>query len=469
MGAVPGLAISVADREGVLVEAGWGMRDVESRLPVTPETGFYIASSTKSFVGLLTALLDREGALELDAPLTRCIPGLSLNEAADPDALTLRDMLRHTGGWDDDPVETRTAYTDFMGPEELLEHLATRAVVDGDGSFDYGNIGYIVTDLCYRVSLGRSWKELLEARVLTPAGLEATTPYLSEAAATGNLALPHLWDGERFRSVPHKTDDIMHAAGGLITTARDAARWIRLHLGEGVVDGVRLLPAEPVREVLTRQAAADLSFWQFTRDGYGLGWFEGTYRGERQPHHFGGYTGAQAHISLMPERGVGVAAFVNGSGPGAYVLPHIVAGFVYDALAGRPDAEERAFAAIEEAAVEARAAAGERRELWDRLDRLRAHPPASAHAPERYAGTYRHPGAGVLDVSVTPGGGLRVNWGAREGDLLPQGGNEFLADWEPGTTPDAVRFSVPSNGPAHAFLWGDVVFARAEGRSARSP
>ncbi len=468
LGAVPGLALTVARRDGLLLEGAWGLRDVEHELPVTPETGFYIASSTKSFVGLLTTLLDHEGVLDLDAPLTECVPGLELNDAVDPGEQTLRDQLRHTRGWDDDAVETRTAYTDFMAPAELREHLATRAIVDGDGSFDYGNIGYIVVDLCFRVALERSWKELLEARVLAPAGMRSTTPYMSEAWASGDVALPHRWDGHRFRAIPPKTDAIMHAAGGLVTTVRDAARWIRLHLGEGEVDGVRVFPASVVREVLTRQAEADASFWEFSRDGYGLGWFDGLYRGDRLVHHFGGYPGAQAHVSLMPERDVGVAAFVNGSGAGGYLLPHVVAGLVYDLLAGDPAAEDRARAAIEAAAVDAREAAAERRELWARLDRLRADPPSTAHPVARYAGTYRHPGAGVVDVSTTPEGGLWVNWGAREGDLLPTGGDAFLADWEPGDAPDDVRFAFPDTGAdarAEALVWEeDVTFRRREPR-----
>lgn len=459
--AVPGLAVSVVDRDDVLVERGWGLRDVENRLPVDPETGFYIASATKSYVGLLTALLDDDGVLDLDAPLTACIPDLHLNDTVDPAALTLRDLLRHTRGWENDPVATRTAYTDFMEPGELMEHLATRSTVEDDGHFAYDNIGYIVTDLCYRTALGRSWKELLEARVLTPAGMPATTPYMSEAAGTGNLARPHVWDGTRFRPIPPKTDGIMHAAGGMVTTVRDAARWIRLHLGEGEVDGTRVFPTRVVRETLTRQVDADLSFWRFSRDGYGLGWFDGGYRGDRLVHHFGGYPGAQAHISFIPDRGVGVAAFVNGGGAGGYLLPHIVAAYVYDLLAGRPDAEERARLAITEAAAEAAETAEARRREWARLDRLRADPPAPAHAPGRYVGTYSHPGAGVLDISPTPGGGLRVNWGAREGDLLPRGGDGFLADWEPGEPPDPVHFTVPEDGPAEAFVWGDVVFRRA--------
>lgn len=462
IGAVPGLAVSVVRADTVLYEDGWGLRDVAGGLPVDGDTGFYIASSTKSFVALLTLLLDADGLLDVDAPLTECLPGLDLNGAADPDRITLRDHLRHTQGWEEDAVNVRTAYTDFMPPEELRRHLAEHAVEEDGPDFSYDNIGYITADLCFRERLGETWKELLDTRVLAPAGLRRTTAYMSEAAGTGNLALPYLWDGQAHRAIPPKIDDVMHAAGGLVTSSRDAARWVRLFLGQGSIDGERVFPEALIEEALTRQVDADLEFWEFDRVGYGLGWFDGLYRGDRLVHHFGGYPGAQAHISLMPERGVGIVAFVNGGGAGAYALPHIVAGYAYDLVAGRADALEHARAAVEEAAAEARSAAAGRAAAWGRLDRLRASPPTPAHPRERYLGRYVHPRYGAVTVSPAPGGRLWIDFGAREGDLVPTGGNAFLADWEPGLAPDRLVFDVPDDGAAASFTWRDVlVFDRS--------
>lgn len=461
IGAVPGLAVSVVRADTVLYEGAWGVRQVAGSLPVDGNTGFYIASATKSFVALLTLLLDADGLVDIDAPLAACLPGLDLNGAADPGEITLRDHLRHTHGWEEDAVNVRTAYTDFMPPEELRRHLAEHAVEENGPYFSYDNIGYITADLCFRESLGESWKELLDTRVLAPAGMRWTTAYMSEAAGAGNLALPYLWDGQTLRAIPPKIDDVMHAAGGLVTTSRDAGRWVRLFLGRGRIDGERVFPTALIDEAITRQVDTDREFWEFDRTGYGLGWYDGLYRGDRMVHHFGGYPGAQAHISLMPERGVGVVALVNGGGAGAYKLPHIVAGYAYDLLAGRADALEHARAAVEEAAAEAQAAAESRAGAWERLDRLRADPPAPAHALERYVGRYVHPRYGAVTVSPAPGGRLWIDFGAREGDLVPTGGNEFLADWEPGLAPDPLTFEVPDDGPAGSFTWQDVlVFKR---------
>lgn len=446
---VPGLALSLVTTDGVVVERGWGVRDVARGGPVDARTGFYVASSTKSFVGLLAALLDHRGWLDLDAPLTDCLPGLDLGDTVDPSTLTLRDHLRHTRGWENDLVETRAAYTDALDPGELRALLALTSRVEDERGFAYDNIGFVVADLCFRERLGIDWKELLETQVLAPLGMTRTTPFVSEAAATGNLALPHVWDGIRHRRIPTKIDDLMHAAGGVVTTAADAGRWIRAHLGAGSLDGKRVFPTGPVREVLTRQVDADLSFWEFTRDGYGLGWFDGRYGGERTVHHFGGYPGAQAHVSLMPERGVGVAAFVNGGGGNAYLLPHLVAGLAYDLMLGRPGAERHARKALRDAEDEAERRLASLRAGFERRE-TQAATPARISEADRYVGIYRSPARGSLIVAPTPIGGLWIEWGALEGPLVGDGEGGFLALWET-REPDRITFDLATGRAARSL------------------
>lgn len=457
---VPGLAFSGVTADGTVVERGWGVRDVREGGAVDPWTGFYIASSTKSFVALVTTLLDRRGWLDLDAPLTGCLPGLDLEGTVDPSTITLRDLLRHTRGWENDLLSTRTAYTDFLDPAEVRAQLAVTTTVEDDGYFAYGNDGYIVVDQCFRERLGIDWKELVETQVLVPAGMMRTTPFASEAAATGNRALPHVWDGVRLRRIPTKIDDIMHAAGGLVTTAADAGQWVRIFLGEGALNGSRIFPEEVVREVLTRQVDADASFWEFSRDGYGLGWYDGAYRGEGLVHHFGGYPGAQAHISLMPERDLGAAAFVNGGGGNAYLLPHLTAALWYDLMLGRPDAVARAMDALSEAERDAVERLEAQRESFRERARLTAGRGAVPDS-ERYVGIYRSPARGNVVVAPTPEGALWIEWGAQEGPLVPVGDGVFLSLWET-RAPYEITFDLPAEGPARSVIWQGFPTPRLE-------
>ncbi|HEU5186539.1 MAG TPA: serine hydrolase domain-containing protein, partial [Gemmatimonadaceae bacterium] len=108
----PGMSIAVVRDTQVIYAKGFGWADVEARTPVTPQTIFYIASTTKSFTGLAAALLAEQGRLDLDAPLSRYLPTARLQTPLNPDSITLRSLLSHTHGiHGDGPIIFRTAYS----------------------------------------------------------------------------------------------------------------------------------------------------------------------------------------------------------------------------------------------------------------------------------------------------------------------------------------------------------------------
>ena len=111
----PGMSIAVVRDTQVIYAKGFGWADVEARRPVTPQTIFYIASTTKSFTGLAAAMLAEQGRLDLDAPLTRYLPTAKLQAPLNPDSITLRALLSHTHGIDND------------GPDRLSHRLQRRA------------------------------------------------------------------------------------------------------------------------------------------------------------------------------------------------------------------------------------------------------------------------------------------------------------------------------------------------------
>src|SRR5688500_14021276 len=78
-GVTPAIAVAVVRRAAPAFVRGFGVRAVRTREPVLPGTGFYTASSTKSFTGTLAALLHQRGVIDLDAPLGRYLPELRMN------------------------------------------------------------------------------------------------------------------------------------------------------------------------------------------------------------------------------------------------------------------------------------------------------------------------------------------------------------------------------------------------------
>src|SRR5688500_7092969 len=121
----PGMSVAVVRDTQLIYAKGFGWADVEARRAVTPETIFYIASTTKSFTGLAAVLLDEQGRLDLDAPLSRYLPAARLQAPLSTDSMTLRSLLSHIHGIDNNgPIIFRTAYTGEHTNDQLLALLS---------------------------------------------------------------------------------------------------------------------------------------------------------------------------------------------------------------------------------------------------------------------------------------------------------------------------------------------------------
>lgn len=396
---VPGLSIAVVQGDAVVMTAGYGVADVVTRRPVDADTRFYIASATKSFTALAFAARATRGELDLDAPLSCTYPdsGLSLDIAG---STSLTDLLVHRSGLSNNALTFRYAYSGDAGPE-TMRRLAAETRRDEEappGVFRYSNLGYnLATTLA-----GGDWRALVQDEVLTPAGLSRTTASIAEARRTGFLALGHFGDrpdGPRVSPL-QKTDATMHSAGGLVSTAHDMARWLELQLNDGVIDGERVFPAGLVASTHQMRVGQERRFGDYHRDGYGLGWNLGSYRGERLVHHFGNFSGSRAHVSFMPDHRIGVAVMVN-EDLAAGELADVVANHVYDRLLDRPDLVE----ASDDAIAGLRARRDQRRSALAAARAERATRPwRLSRSASSYAGAYDSARMGTLRLEATPDG-----------------------------------------------------------------
>ncbi len=390
----PGMAVVVVRDTATIYMKGFGYADLEARRPVTPQTVFYVASTTKSFTGLAAAILDRQRKISLDAPLGRYLPGLRLQSPLSADSITIRSLLTHTHGIGDGPVAYRLAYTgEHGGNADLARLLAEHAPARRGRGFEYGNIGYNVAALAIDSALGESWKQWLDRLLFTPLGMRSTTAYVSRAPRE-RLAMPYRVEPSSFARIPYaKTDANMQSAGGLVTTAEDMARWLEVHINGGRLDGRQVLLADAVAESHRVLAVNQGRRRGLTVAGYGLGWNVSLMEGDTLLEHGGGFPGFTTHMSLMPRQRVGVVVMINDNAP----LADMVAMEIYRTLLGRrglvPDSLDWARGQI----VQMREQIGADRAR--RAARSQALPlPLTA-----YAGVYEHPAWGRLALSVVSG------------------------------------------------------------------
>jgi CubicO group peptidase (beta-lactamase class C family) len=388
----PGMSVAVVRNGSVIYARGFGYADLENKRPVSPNTQFYIASTTKSLTAFALALLAENGQLDLNAPVARYLPQLKLHEGLDPAQITIEQLLTHTHGIDGDgPVTFRTAYSGDFTREELPSLLVYHAPSASGTNFDYSNIGYNVAGFVIEAVAGKSWKDVVNERILSRMGMKHTSAYASHLDVS-NLALPYESTPDGFKlSSTLKADATMHAAGGHYSSI-DMAAWIGVQMGEGEWNGRQVFPAKVIRNVQEKHAEQDRKFGEIQRHGWGLGWDLGTYKGDALVHRFGTYTGFRSHVSFMPGRETGVVVLVNDSMIGSF-LADAAAFLIYDELSQKGGAEEIRKQTMDKLTQRVPAL---RQRLATELKKRAVKPQTLPHSLASYSGTYTSKAYGTI-------------------------------------------------------------------------
>lgn len=405
-----GTAVAVVKDGRVVYEGYFGFADIGARVPADRDTAFYIASTTKPFLALRTLLAEDAGTLDSGLSLQAMFPDMRFG--IDANAVTMRDLLVHRSGIDNTPLVWATA---FSGLHDAASRRALVAQSSPNekaphGTFEYTNVGYNVLSVWLDQRYGLPWQDQLQASVFAPLGMTHTTGYVSRAEAAGwTLAKPYSFVAAR-RDTPlylRKTDATMQAAGGLLSTAPDLARFLVAQLGAGRVDGQQRLPASVIRKSHGVQATTDGRYLDFARDGYAWGWYAGPYKGRRMLHHFGSFAGFNAHLSFVPEARVGLVVLNNEDVVSAR-LTSLIADFAYGLVLGEDGIEAKATARFDELIASVnqleQAAARHRETIDGRAWRLSL--PRAA-----YVGTYSNALLGDIAVGLGEDSRLTFRWG----------------------------------------------------------
>lgn len=207
-----------------------------------------------------------------------------------------------------------------------------------------------------------------------------------------------------------KDDDTMYSIG-LVSTATDMVRFVTAQINDGVVDGHRVFPAEVVRKARTRQVDVDSYY-----DGYAWGWQLADFGNTEEVFHTGGFTGASALISFLPERDIGIVMLQNESGLKANYLASIVKNAAYRILAGE-DRRDVAAWMDDQAAVLARRVDEAEAGLAATEAEKASMPWGLTANMDAYVGTYSHELAGTIEISRSGADRLSVSWGNLRGPV----------------------------------------------------
>src|SRR5271156_4558291 len=311
---VPGVGIALVTKDAVVWTGGVGKADLAANRDVTGDTMFRVGSITKGFVALSALQLAERGKLSLGekvADVAPEIPVVNPWEATNP--VTLAQLLEHTAGFDDfslaefydfdaspddpHPRPLLWTLTHFTGPQHVRWRPGSRTSYSNPG---YGLAGYIVEK-----TAGVPLENYIAGNILRPLMMAHSdmrlTPTVKDALAQG-------YDSEK--PVPY-FPIFLRPAGEMKSSANEMARFVRMMLNRGTLDGVKIVSPESITRMETPETS--LAARAGLKDGYGLGKYENEKEPLTQHGHDGGIDGFLSRYAYVPEAGVGYFFSINDS------------------------------------------------------------------------------------------------------------------------------------------------------------
>ena len=302
-GKLPGAVILIQQHGRPVYLKCFGVRDVATKVPMTPDTIFALHSMTKPITSLAAMMLTDAGKLSLEDPVSKYIPSFAdvkvgvdtpapdgshvLTRIAPLRQITIMDLLRHTSGITYDYIGgelIEQAYVDahlldgHFNNREFAERIAKLPLARQPGTlWRYGYSTDIIGRVIEIVS-GEPLSSFLKQRILDPLGMTSTKFVLQSDAERARMAepLPNdkiLKDGEAERREHPEWES---GGGGLVSTITDYARFAQMMLNGGELDGRRYLSRAAFNAMTSDHigpnSGVGRDYFYFPGDGFGYGY-----------------------------------------------------------------------------------------------------------------------------------------------------------------------------------------------------
>lgn len=234
-----GIAWSLLDGFGAVLDGAVGYRDAPNQLPFTIDTRFHVGSVTKALLATGVLRMASQGLIDLDAPVKSYLPDLPLDNQWDTN-VTVKHLLDHTSGLNDAhlwqmfsqrPRPDTPLGEAFPNPRALLEIRSQPGA-----RFSYSNMGYGLLGMIIEAVAGERYEAYLDQTLLQPLGMDDSTFEFTTqegADADSSLAWGHVDDGSRIAASPI----FLRPAGQFTATIADMSTFARFLMSDGAIDG----------------------------------------------------------------------------------------------------------------------------------------------------------------------------------------------------------------------------------------
>lgn len=423
---VPGIAVGVVHGDSVVLLEGFGVRTMGRPERVDPQTRFAIASDTKAFTGILMAMLADSGRVHWNDHVAKRLPDLQFYDQAMPHELTIRDLLTHSTGL----ARADLLWTAGYGydTDETLRHVRYLKPTWSPGThFGYNNLMYGAAGQVIARASGKSWSDMLRARIFTPLGMTCSSTSVRQLPSLSDVATPHAIVDGALHTEPYLNVDVIPAAGAINSCAADMVKWLQFQIDSGRVHGRRLVSARNFRETHVPRLAMPMDPVYRALNpatklrSYAIGWTVQDYHGHEMLSHPGDVSGMASTVGILPEKRLGVVILTNLEDQD---LRESLMYWIFDRYLGVPQRDWSAMMLAEHRRADSADAANERL-----LQATRVRGTQPSHALSAYVGTYVDSLYGTSTVRLEHGHLVFALSPTTVGDLEHWQNDTFRVTW----------------------------------------
>ena len=321
---IPGLSLAVVQNGKVVKIKGYGLANVETETPATPQTVYQLASVTKQFTATAIMMLAEDGKLSIDDSIGKHLDNLPTAWSS----VTVKHLLNHISGIKSytDLPDIMTQFRKDVTPKEIIKLAGDSPMDFAPGEkWHYNNTGFFLLGLIIEKVSGKPYGEFLQERIFQPLQMTSTRLNVNQDIIS-KRATGYTVQAGKLRNGDYVSATQPFSAGALVSTVEDMVKW-----DQALADG-KLLKKASFEQMWTATRLSDGK-----TQNYGFGWSIEDHNGHREIGHGGGIPGFSTYIGRYIEDKLTVIVLANSDQANAQTFANEIAASYVPALTAKPE------------------------------------------------------------------------------------------------------------------------------------
>ena len=317
---IPSLAIGVTKGNKLAYSNAFGSKNLKQNLHATTDTLYGIGSCTKSFTTLAILQLAQKKKLHLEDPIEKYIP---IRIGLEEHPITIKHLMSHSSGIPDLGTAivlinrlsmNEETYIPMSNFEELIRYIndAQNEIADIPSKrFFYNNTAFALLGLIIENVTNEPYENYIKNNILMPLEMERSIFHQEEFVRDDDKVTAYYLDkNNNLIDTNHPFDDLIYAAGGLLSSVNDLTNYLIMCLNDGIFKGKEIMSPEMIKQWWEPQIEMMPKF--YGKQNYAFGWATvDDFFGERIIEHGGSTAVSSAMISMIPKKKFGVVVLGN--------------------------------------------------------------------------------------------------------------------------------------------------------------